>query len=541
MPHVFISYSRSDRQYAERLHDELLARGFDVWMDTTALEPARDWWQEIERGIEHCGAFVLLVSPASAESHWVNAEVGLAVDWKKPIFPLLLRQRPDERFMFSHLRRFQWEDVTNEELPPERFFTELSRRIAPRPQQGASVAPQPPSHMLAGSDDPISRSEPLREPGQPRRSRSPWVLGAAAVSVMAVVVLLGIGSGLFGGSVPASTPHPLTEIALNQTQAANLAQTATAASWTDTPLPFTPDLTGTYYVFETAVAQTQQAIPTNVPVLPSSTSQVITATFMPPTDTPTSTSTPSPTATPTLSPLEIARTPVTQNADWQPEVQVFDGVEMVLVPAGCFLMGSDASEAGGDEQPVHEVCFEEPYWIDRTEVTNGQFEQFGGVAARQSNWTDADRPREVITWTEAADFCELRGARLPTEAEWEYAARGPDALIYPWGDEFVSENVVWDETSGGQMAAVGSRPGGVSWVGAYDLSGNMWEWVADWYGTYPSERQVNPTGPEISAYRVLRGGSWSDRYPGSLRAAYRYRDYPVFRYSYFGFRCVRLP
>jgi formylglycine-generating enzyme required for sulfatase activity len=105
---------------------------------------------------------------------------------------------------------------------------------------------------------------------------------------------------------------------------------------------------------------------------------------------------------------------------------------MALVPAGCFPMGSNDGDF--DEQPVHQICFDTPFWIDVTEVTNGQFAALSGQAERSSNWTDADRPRETVTWVEADAFCRLRGARLPTEAEWEYAAREPDGLVYPWGN-----------------------------------------------------------------------------------------------------------
>jgi eukaryotic-like serine/threonine-protein kinase len=244
----------------------------------------------------------------------------------------------------------------------------------------------------------------------------------------------------------------------------------------------------------------------------------------------------------TLNPIDLALAGVETNADWTPVVKDFGGVEMVLVPAGCFDMGSDSGDVG--ERPTHEQCFDEPFWMDRYEVTNGQFTAFGGIAAEESYWLDDDRPRIHVTWYEAHDFCELRAVQLATEAEWEYAARGPDNLIYPWGNEFVADNVLYSENSGGQTAAIGSYPGGVSWVGAYDLSGNVWEWTSTSYRNYPYSaedgRETRPnTNLEWSmAWRTVRGGSWNnDAY--LVRATFRFGHDLDNSDSSVGFRCVR--
>jgi formylglycine-generating enzyme required for sulfatase activity len=237
---------------------------------------------------------------------------------------------------------------------------------------------------------------------------------------------------------------------------------------------------------------------------------------------------------------EISCIGVTQNDDWTPFVEEVNGVAMALVPAGCFQMGNESAI----EDPVRRVCFLEPFWIDVFEVTNGQFADFGGFAGRTGKWTEPDRPRVGITWYEAAAFCELRGARLPTEAEWEYAARGPDALMYPWGNTFVEDNAVYGGNSGGQTWFVGSKPDGVSWTGAYDLSGNVWEWVNDWYAsgyrTTLPDGVVNPQGPGslISAGRVRRAGSWSSSDIKSLGAADRFGRYPRVTDNTYGFRCA---
>jgi formylglycine-generating enzyme required for sulfatase activity len=235
-------------------------------------------------------------------------------------------------------------------------------------------------------------------------------------------------------------------------------------------------------------------------------------------------------------------TQVAELSNWQPVILKDNyGVEMVLVPAGCFWMGSIFQQ---DEQPAHEVCIDEPFWIDRFEVTNEQFERLGGEAEETGSWPNPDQPRTDITWFEAYGFCRLRDAHLPNEAQWEYSARGPDSLLYPWGNEFVEGNVVhWRDPE--EPADVASKPGGASWVGAYDMSGNVWEWVADWYDwryydTFGGVVSVNPQGPEDeTGKRVLHGGSFND-YDYFLRGAVRLDFVPFSWGDSYGFRCAHL-
>lgn len=261
-------------------------------------------------------------------------------------------------------------------------------------------------------------------------------------------------------------------------------------------------------------------------------------------------------ATKTLPPLQLAQTPVSRNEDWTMIIETFDGVEMVLVPTGCFMMGSEDDSDG--EKPVHKVCFEKPFWLDRTEVTNRQFAQFNGEVTHSSYFSGDNRPRENVTWEEASAYCASRGAHLPTEAEWEYAARGPDALVYPWGNTFDCHLGNFDDETkqdasvieGGtgcdrfdETAPVGSFPQSDSWVGALDLSGNVWEWVADWYssdyyGTLAGGA-INPAGPPAGTTRVLRGGSWGNGVADLFRASFRGWNDPGNWYGDIGFRCAR--
>ncbi len=233
--------------------------------------------------------------------------------------------------------------------------------------------------------------------------------------------------------------------------------------------------------------------------------------------------------------------PRAQNADWTPIIQDFEGVPMVQVPPGCFQMGS--ATGGRDEQPVHEQCFDTAFWIDRTEVTQGQFAALGGsLGSPRSAFAGVERPVERIDWITARDFCALRGGRLPTEAEWEYAARGPDGLVYPWGNDWNPNNAVWRDNARETTSSAGSIVTGASWVGALDMAGNVQEWTRSPYAPYPHDA-ANALGSEVDDENappvVVRGGDWSAGDPVILRSANRRRETGIMGTWSIGFRCVR--
>jgi hypothetical protein len=164
------------------------------------------------------------------------------------------------------------------------------------------------------------------------------------------------------------------------------------------------------------------------------------------------------------------------------------------------------------------------------EVTNLAYGSFGW-------WSGDARPREVVSWFEAKAHCEARNARLLTEAEWEFAARGPDNLVYPWGNTFDANRVIYGHNSSRQTDFAGERPGGRSWVGALDMSGNVWEWVSSLDRPYPYNAADGRERPDITEeQRVMRGGSWLNA-DNVLTNTFRISDLPTFRLNNTGFRC----
>ena len=220
------------------------------------------------------------------------------------------------------------------------------------------------------------------------------------------------------------------------------------------------------------------------------------------------------------------------------------GMRLRLIPAGEFMMGASPgdSKADDDEKPVHRVEITKPFYIGIFPVTQEQYERVMGE--NPSDFKGSNRPVESVSWDDAQEFCRKLGQmtgesyRLPTEAEWEYAARVGSATEFHWGDEVDDDYVWYDGNSGDETHPVGQkRPN--AW-GLYDMSGNVWEWCADWYGAnyYRNSPLRDPKGPSFGNARVVRGGSWL-HLAWSMRSANRYRFTPDHRNYFVGFRIVR--
>ncbi len=357
----------------------------------------------------------------------------------------------------------------------------------------------------------------------PSASQFNRLLVAGIVTVVAILGVVIVAAGLWDrGAAPTATP------------------TVVAAGFTPAP------------------SATIKVAPTETPAPPTATSIPPTATntSVPPTDTPIP-----PTATNTPIPPTATTTP----APPMPTPSAPEG--MVFVPAGEFTMGSN--DGRGDEQPVHTVYLD-AYWIDKYEVTNAQYVRFlnslGGHKG-QCSGQDCIETKDVydhshilyegrqyvmesgyenhpviaVTWYGAAAYCAWQGKRLPTEAEWEKAARGTSGWTFPWGNRGPDCSKTNYLGCVGSSVEVGSKPTGASPYGAQDMAGNVWEWCADWYASdyYVTSPSRNPTGPLNSESKVVRGGSWS-AIDGYIRTDVRINHTPPSDTRYdVGFRCAQ--
>ncbi len=232
-----------------------------------------------------------------------------------------------------------------------------------------------------------------------------------------------------------------------------------------------------------------------------------------------------------------------------PQVMPID-FDWVTIPAGAFLMGSDRTTdfmMEDDETPQHTVCLPE-YRIARVPVTNAQYECFVNSAGRQVPnhwkngqvpWGKGEHPVVNVTWHETQAFCAWAGVRLPTEAEWEKAARGPDGRIWPWGnDPPTVEHCNFDRNKG-DTTPVGSYPSGKSPYGLLDMAGNTWEWISSLCKPYPYDPDDGRENSKLPDPRSSRGGSWTDKLE-LVRSSYRDPHYPRYWGKNRGFRVVSL-
>jgi formylglycine-generating enzyme required for sulfatase activity len=493
MARFFISYSRVDQKPFTEEFAKRLRRVYgdaSVWYDA-GLTGGQRWWDEILRQIAAAEVFIYLLSPESVGSSYCQAELAEARRLHKKILPVLIRDRTPippglQAVQYVPMFRGFTADAMDDLHASIRRLEALPVNTAP------PTSPQPtPCPTPAPTTPP---PQPAIRPAQPPTSgpnRRVIGFGVLAVAVIAVVLILAALSGLFGGGDPTPAPSPTTAIAAQSTETPTLTgfeqlQTVEAqgthAAETQAALILTAeqeqimnaDASATarqFGITETAARATLLALsftPTLTPTnRPTNTPTPSATPTDPPTNTPIlPTNTPAPpTVTPTPDPLDATFTAGDSNDLWTPIEREIGGDPYVYVPAGCFMMGStdeqlevavqqcvadgfdeaDCRRWYGDEQPVHRVCLS-TFWIGQTEVTNAQYQRCVDAGACEtsglvddSDFNGPDQPVVEVSWNDAQAYAEWLSAEtgetctLPTEAQWEYAARGPQGVVYPWG------------------------------------------------------------------------------------------------------------
>jgi formylglycine-generating enzyme required for sulfatase activity len=547
---IFISHAHQDAAFAQRLAGDLRRAGYEIWIAPDSIPLGERWVEAINRALRESGIFLLVSTPHAVASEWVQDETNYAIE---------LATKRQMRFIRL--------DVAEADAPPfwtvrqhvsfrndygdglKRLLAALQGAVPPvQPASSIPVATPPVKAEAVERAVNLTESAADREPApvapQPSGEPQPQAASPAGASlpnmpiwgwIVGVVALIALGvwaASAFrdrGDGIGEITP-PATTLTAEATLGVSGATLAAVPS------------------------ETLAAAPSETLAGPA----------------PTQTLTPSPTPTPQAG--DTRTIPLPGGSE----------IEQVYIPAGSFMMGSD--DIREEERPVHEVALD-GFWLSRYEVTNTQWAAFtaftghattaevegsgynfiGGerVLVEGANWQHPqgpgsdieglhDHPVVLVSWTDATAYCEWVGGRLPTEAEWEYAARGPETPVFPWGDpfdgtrlNFCDSNCPFDHADAAVddgyefTAPVGTYPAGDSWIGALDMAGNVWEWVNDWYvaGYYAVSEASNPQGPDAGEFKIIRGGAW-DSFANDTRSAYRINDAPDARYYHVGFRCA---
>jgi formylglycine-generating enzyme required for sulfatase activity len=551
-----------------------------VWQDKDSIPAGQDWWQAIVQGITECHVMLFMVSQASVQSAPCRAELSYASRRNRFIIPVVLEgefgyNRATAKFDIAY-----WNDI------PAELNTVRAQFLW---YEGGSFIPQLEQALSVYSARPL-RDTPVAPPLDPRHA-SEQVTDALSIydeaCEYAGKLEFAMADTLFRKLMAANDPdlsddaHQWVVLLEQYRRITEFAARPTTlhrakAKWLEYrqqfPKPFIElfDPKGFAAQFENTPPNPSPQPPLD-PV--GATRRVAPTTELPsPVDV---ARVPTPRIDPIADALERARNfKGTRNTDWTPFITTFPelaipDMEWCLVPCGTFMMGDDNGDS--DEKPAHKQTFDKPYWIARYPVTNAQWTQAvkagvvseppekdfwgnegplkwykdmamadapvtGGdwfASGKFAAWLNPSPPQSSVGAQRAAPLqigtsVGVALVRLPTEREWEYAARGVSNLVYPWGNDWEGgKRAVWKENSGGKPNPVTSKPEGASWIGALHLSGNVWEWCSSLYQPYPYK---GDDGREDSAnrtdYRLLRGASWWSLGTSYFRTASRSWDTP---------------
>jgi formylglycine-generating enzyme required for sulfatase activity len=533
--HVFLCHASQDKPAVWKMYRFLKQRGMQPWLDQADLLPGQNWEVEIPKALFASDVILVCLSKNSINKEgYVQKEIVFALDkaLEKPegtIF--VIPAKLEECEVPRRLGMYQWVDYFRPD-GRKRLLLSLSLRAEGLGGEVEPVILEDTRRRKSAPKPAMPSEESLEKPKHQVDDSAPRSVAETVARVMALERL--------GTDKGEEEDRETVELARRQTSAStpekekletpkapkNVAKPSTKVDprllWLGSVI-----LIGMLLFGINALLNSPPASPPEAAVAPTST-HTKTPTNIPSTHT----NTPSPTVTPTPG---------------LGSIYLSDGVTMLYVPAGTFSMGSETSS---DEKPIHAINLS-AYYMDKYEVTNAAYKRCveAGVCdlpkqSRSSTRTAYygnpefdEYPVIFVDWNMANAYCEWRGTHLPTEAEWEKAARGTDGRTYPWGKDISCDKANYKNCVG-DTTKVGSYLDGVSPYGMYDMAGNVWEWAYDWYDSsyYQISPSLNPQGPTSGQSRVLRGGSWNylDNY---VRTAYRVWYDPTVMIDLIGFRC----
>ncbi|MCG3157876.1 MAG: Hercynine oxygenase [bacterium] len=577
-PKVFISYAWKNQATARQLQRDLQRDGIEVFVDYEKIVGGDSLPARISAALDWCDTIILLWSQEAAQSYWVAQEWESAFQLQKRIIPCVLERAT----LPALLRGRLYLDFSSYAAG----YQQLCRTLGVTPGADQAARPQPPpqaapprQHVdLSPGDQPDAQSPGRGGRREKEQAISPEGFDASALGhgvspragssarhaenkasvtftrpfwsrrTKAVLAVLGLAAAITIWRLifPPAPPDAGSDPSSAESTAQKPPQTSKGS------VRLHSLFAGSVFIDGVRVGEIASRQPKDYPLEIGShqievrgASETQKATF---------TIAQGQTKEVTLRPSIKAPT-VPQQASREPTKGPPEG--MVLIPAGSFLMGSD--DGASDEKPVHEV-YVDAFYLDQYEVTVAQYQSYLRATGRSNpeNWDEQlqnpNRPVVYVSWEDATNYAQWAGKRLPTEAEWEYAARGGNTGMagkpkynYPWGNDISPTKANYDADGSRQwnwdnakryLRNVGSFS--ANGYGLYDMAGNVWEWCADWYADhyYSKSPKQNPKGPATGDYRVLRGGSWNLN-PLNLRCAYRVRSFPSFRNFYMGFRCAQ--
>ena len=527
---IFISYRRKDISWALAVYQYLTSQKYDVFFDYTSI-PSGDFEQIIVSNIRARAHFVLILTPTALDrcsepGDWLRREIETAIDERRNIIPLFF-----DGFNFGSpsvaekltgkldaLQRYNGLDI------PSGYFIEAMERLSSRyinipldavlHPVSTEVRKVVKEEQIAVNNALQQKWEEIKEILKPAKEKagtseqdqiektnhtlfSPGKSPSLRRYGIGVGILLFVALGIMGINALLNGRDKLTPTMTSQVVSNTISVESSVTSSVDTA--------------------TEEIM---IPVISDTTTPDV----------------PTPTAVPTLG---IGSKMISDK----------DSMTLVYVPAGEFMMGLDNDE---EDNPAHKVNLDS-FWIDQTEVTNAMYARCDEADVCDAPWSNASRTRPIyygnpdfddypvifVSWNDAKDYCEWAGRRMPTEAEWEKAARGEDAGIYPWGNSAPTIDLSNFGGLIGDTMPVSNFLEGASLYGALNMAGNVWEWVADFYDAtyYNKSPSSNPKGPITGQNRVMRGGSWTD-YAATIQSVHRFGNYPLDTSSITGFRCA---